>query len=279
MRQLKRLFYYVLLNIFVSAVVTVVVLSWWNRTHPPIVTDSTPVVVVVTSSSKSATSQEIPLVEVGAANQNDALPSESPRPSATLELTAYKVKAGDTLGTIAQQFDLTIADLLAVNNIPDPDTLSIGQTIYIPPGPIPTVTITPLVSPTEVFTPTVTPTIQPTLGPSPTPTETPIGQKAEVTIASVIGVGDLTTERVVLERTGDGELSLAGWRLEDEDGNVYNFPQLTLYKDGAVNLHTQAGQNTVVDLYWGLANAVWRSGETVTLYDETGKVRAIFRIP
>jgi hypothetical protein len=60
---------------------------------------------------------------------------------------------------------------------------------------------------------------------------------------------------------------------------VYNFPQLTLYKDGAVNLHTQAGQNTVVDLYWGLANAVWRSGETVTLYDETGKVRAIFRIP
>ena len=70
-------------------------------------------------------------------------------------------------------------------------------------------------------------------------------------IEKVIGVGVLATERVELLRTGDGELSLAGWRLEDGKGNVYTFPMLTLYKGGAINLNTRTGQDTVVDLFWG----------------------------
>jgi len=105
------------------------------------------------------------------------------------------------------------------------------------------------------------------------------GDEPQVVIDSVIGVGVLESERVVLRRTGNGELSLAGWRLEDGTGNVYTFPQLTLYKDGAINLNTHAGQNTVVDLFWGRTVAMWRPGQIITLYDTQNNVRATYQIP
>ena len=95
----------------------------------------------------------------------------------------------------------------------------------------------------------------------------------------MISAGDITSERVFLVRTGDGELSLAGWKLQDEDGRVFEFPQLALYKDGAVNVWTTSGSPTVVDLYWGLQNPVWKSGETVTLRDARGRVHATYTIP
>ncbi len=45
----------------------------------------------------------------------------------------YVIQAGDTLGSIANQFELTLADLLTANHLADPDTISIGQRLTIPP--------------------------------------------------------------------------------------------------------------------------------------------------
>lgn len=46
----------------------------------------------------------------------------------------YTVEAGDFCGTIAQEFDITLAELLAANNMTEPDcnTLAIGQVLKIP---------------------------------------------------------------------------------------------------------------------------------------------------
>jgi len=44
----------------------------------------------------------------------------------------YVIQAGDTLGSIANQFDLAFADLLTANYITDPNTISIGQRLTIP---------------------------------------------------------------------------------------------------------------------------------------------------
>jgi hypothetical protein len=150
--------------------------------------------------------------------------------------------------------------------------------LFIPIGGlvIPTETTIP---PTVVASPTVRPSATPTPGPSPTASPTLTGDEPQVYIDSVLGVGDLNTERVILRRSGLGELSLAGWQLRDGDGNAYIFPQLTLYQDGAVNLNTRSGTNTYVDLFWNLAAAVWRSSETVSLYDTGGILRASFAIP
>ena len=98
-------------------------------------------------------------------------------------------------------------------------------------------------------------------------------------IDNALGVGDLDTERVILRRSGLGELSMAGWQLRDQDGHAYIFPQLTLYEGGAVNVNSRAGTNTYVDLFWNQAAAIWRSGEVVSLYDAAGILRASFNIP
>jgi hypothetical protein len=100
-----------------------------------------------------------------------------------------------------------------------------------------------------------------------------------VEIVSVIGAQTLDTEMVLVRYNGATELDLTNWRLKDEDKNIFVFPQLTLYPNGAVQVHTTSGKNTVVDLYWGLSKAVWDSGETVTLLDPQDTPRATYQVP
>ncbi|HIE25265.1 MAG TPA: lamin tail domain-containing protein [Anaerolineales bacterium] len=100
-----------------------------------------------------------------------------------------------------------------------------------------------------------------------------------VEIVSVIGAGTFEAEMVLVRYNGEGELHLEGWTLKDEDKNVYDFPKLTLYPAGAVQIHTMAGQDTVVDLYWGLRQSVWQSGEEVKLIDSQGTERASYKVP
>ncbi len=92
-------------------------------------------------------------------------------------------------------------------------------------------------------------------------------------------MGNANDEYVVIKRSGEGELSLEGWQLEDSNRNIYTFPKLTLYKDGVVQVHTKAGVNSVIDLYWGSDQSIWQIGEVATLLDDQGHVRATFRIP
>jgi LysM repeat protein len=99
-------------------------------------------------------------------------------------------------------------------------------------------------------------------------------------IDSVIGAGDLMTERIVLQSNINGELSLAGWKVDDSAGNVYTFPQVAIFvKGGIINLFTKAGTDSVSDLYWGSSTPVWASGKTVILRDPQGAVQATYRIP
>ena len=101
----------------------------------------------------------------------------------------------------------------------------------------------------------------------------------EVDIVSVIGAGTLDTEVVLVRYSGDAELNLTGWDLEDEDKNIFLFPQLTLYSGGAVQVHTGVGQDTVVDLYWNLRDTVWESGEAASLVDPQDNTRATYKVP
>lgn len=53
-----------------------------------------------------------------------------------LELTEdlyYEVNQGETLSEIANQFDVEVAALAAHNDIADPDSVTAGQTLRIPP--------------------------------------------------------------------------------------------------------------------------------------------------
>ena len=100
-----------------------------------------------------------------------------------------------------------------------------------------------------------------------------------VEIVSVIGAGTLSAEWVVVSYTGEDQINLASWELRDEDKNVFIFPQLVLHPNGAVQIHTVSGTNTVIDLYWGKNDPVWQSGEEAQLFDPSGNVRAKYKVP
>jgi LysM repeat protein len=221
MKEWKRLIYYLLINILVSACTTVAVLYLWDRTHPPALVNLQPQAINVSGSSEGAPAATVPVTStLGAQTEPITVtvagaPTQDPYANAI----AYEVKSNDTMGEIANKFDVDLKDLLKYNALSDANALSVGQVIYIP--------VTPQAPPTETPAPEQTPTVQGTGSPAAP------AQPAKVIISSVIGPGDLSSERVFLTRSGDGPLSLAGWRLEDEDGNQFVFPSLELVKDGA----------------------------------------------
>jgi hypothetical protein len=100
-----------------------------------------------------------------------------------------------------------------------------------------------------------------------------------VEIVSVIGAGTLSAEWVVVSYKGEDQINLANWELRDQDRHVFVFPQLILHTDGAVQIHTTSGTNTVIDLYWGQSDPVWQSGEEAQLYDPSGNLRAKYKVP
>jgi hypothetical protein len=100
-----------------------------------------------------------------------------------------------------------------------------------------------------------------------------------VEIVSVIGAGTLNAEWVVVSYKGEDQINLANWELRDEDRNIFVFPQLILHTNGAVQVHTSSGTNTVIDLYWGESDPVWESGEEAQLYDPSRNLRAKYKVP
>jgi competence protein ComEC len=100
-----------------------------------------------------------------------------------------------------------------------------------------------------------------------------------VEIAAIGGAGQLDSEAVSIRNSGQDRLSLDGWVLKDASGATYTFPALTLLPGGSVTVHSSAGDDTATDLFWGLTEPIWRSGEFATLKDSAGKPQAVYRIP
>jgi hypothetical protein len=61
------------------------------------------------------------------------LPPAQPEPSPTVGERTYIVQNGDYPEKIAQKFGIKTDELIAANNIDDPQKLQIGQTLKIPP--------------------------------------------------------------------------------------------------------------------------------------------------
>lgn len=101
----------------------------------------------------------------------------------------------------------------------------------------------------------------------------------DIQIVSVVGADNLGAEVVILRYLGDGQVDLSNWQLKDENGNIFLFPDIGLVKEGAVQIHTAAGTNTVVDLFWNMTAPVWSSGEMASLYDAGGNLIVTYKVP
>ena len=262
------MFYYLIINVLVSACTVVVVLSIWERTHPQSPDGILPFFfsrpTLTPTFSPGSGTENLTTDTTGEVTTTNL---STPEPSPTM--LEYKVQSGDTLGAIAARFGVSVQAITEVNDITDPDHLEVGQVLIIP---------VPAESPGE--NPPQTPE-QTTETGTPAASKTPLtpGGEAKVVIEMVVGAGDLDSERLRFSRIGPGEISLAGWKLVEEGGKVFTFPQLTLFEGGAVDLYTKSGQLTPVILYWGLDSPVWESGEKVTLLDSQGKEQATYLVP
>lgn len=72
-----------------------------------------------------------------------ATPTVTEGPSPTPAPVTYTVSAGDTLFGIADRFQVNLESIKLANNLTS-DALSVGQTLIIPLGGVPTLTPTPL---------------------------------------------------------------------------------------------------------------------------------------
>jgi len=249
----RRLLAFILLNVIVSATVVLLILYFWDKRQPVSEEIAEQIIAVPTAPTLAAGG---PIVEAPTVAAEDPLEESS-------EIPLYTVQAGDTLGKISREFDVSIEDIMAANGMDNPNFLQVGQELIIPVGGIPT------------ETPPPTETVSPILSPTPISAELPVEGEANINIGDVTGAGDLEEEAVSIVNSGSRPMALLGWRLSDADGLTYTFGQVTLFGEGAaIILHTGSGQEGPSDLYWGFDEPVWELGESVTLVDSEGTVRA-----
>lgn len=258
----RQMLPFLLLNIIVSAVVVLSILFWWNNRGGEMAaaeataTSSLPAGVLATPNVAAPPSGTVPPEAVGASS--DTAAGDAP--------VVHVVQSGDTLNRISQQYDVSVEDIMAANGLTDPNVISVGQQLTIPVGGLPTPTVPP---PTEIAA-----------RPSPIPTEAVTAGQGEIAIAGITDIGLLETEAVQIVNNGAELQSLQGWTVRDEDNNAYTFGDVSIFGEGAgILLHSRAGTNSPLELFWGLEEAAWRSGETLTLWDAANQVVATYVVP
>ena len=248
------------MNILVSALTTLLVLTVWdnNRAVPRAVVPT----AVPTLNAPAQTK-----VAVAAT----AAATHTPTAAAARK---YTVAAGDTLSAIATKFDVTVEELMALNQLSNADFLALGQELLIPgssattAGPSLTQTPTriPIPTSTRASLPVITGTASTALG------------DFFVTIREIKSPGRLATEQVILTNLS-GQVNMGGWSMTDGEGNKFTFPDLTLLSNGEAIVHTGKGTNSATDLYWGQSDARWASGKVAYLRDPSGKLIATYQVP
>jgi LysM repeat protein len=208
----------------------------------------------------------------------------------TAEVVFHIVKAGDTISGMAFQYDVPEEDIIAANQLENPNFLQVGMQLIIPVGGVPEVTATFTPAPTATDTPIpfeppsadMTATVAAELGATSTPLPTSLPSSGELTIeiTEVLGVGQIDQESVVITNLGDRLASMQDWTLSGAGGNVYTFPNFRLWAGGGVTVHTRVGQdgNPPANFYWGKLEPVWSVGDVITLKDAQGAVLATYTV-
>jgi LysM repeat protein len=256
----RQMLPFLFLNVVVSVVVVLSILFWWDGRNGETGGEPTSAVALVDG--------VLPTPNLAAPPSGTIAP-EATAEAAGNEPVVHTVQSGETLNMISGQYDVTVDDIMLVNGLTDPNIISIGQQLTIPVGGIPTPTVP---APTEEVAAVL---------PSPIPTEpAATGGGGQIGVTAVLDPGALDTEAVQFVNSGAQQQSMQGWKVRDEDSNVYTFGNVSIFGEGAgVLLHTRAGDDTFSDLFWGLAEPAWRSGEQVTLSDANEQVIATFIVP
>jgi LysM repeat protein len=254
----RQLAFIILFNAIISLVIALIVV-WAVEARRP---DPEALAILATPAVALPVSQPATVVESNPA-PNNSVPTATPEvvetPAATLdvgETEVYTVQTGDSLSSIADRFQVPINTLVQINELPNPDYVFVGQRLLIPTDPG---------GATAPAAPTAAPDNE------------PITQG--VLLSVVEAPGDLLAEAVQIVNDNDRVVNLAGWILDREGGPSYTFGNLSLFAGNYIWLHTRAGEETSIALYWGRESAAWESGSVLRLRNPQGTQVSTFTVP
>jgi hypothetical protein len=96
-------------------------------------------------------------------------------------------------------------------------------------------------------------------------------------LVAVLSPGKLHDEALRITNAG-ATIQLRGWKIEASRGDSYTFGNFNLVTGGAVMIHSSAGLDSPVDLFWGRTEPLWKAGDEVLLLDAAGNVRSVLVI-
>lgn len=123
MKQWQRLFFYLVINILVSACTTVGVLFVWDQVYGPLPRGLLPSAFERTQASTPAPQTAAP----EAPAEIQPIPTES--------FMVHQVISGETFESIAQNYNVSVEELLAVNGFSKSQPLGEGEVLRIPVNP------------------------------------------------------------------------------------------------------------------------------------------------
>jgi LysM repeat protein len=170
-------------------------------------------------------------VSTAATRQTTTTQESGTAATPTVETVLHTVQAGDTISGMALQYDVPEEDIIAANQLENPNFLQVGMQLVIPVGGVPpeaTATFTPAPTPTDTPLPfeppsaDMTATVAAELGATATPM--PSSDELVIEITEVLGVGQVDQERLVITNRGDSLAGMQGWTLSGADGTTFTFP-------------------------------------------------------
>jgi len=116
-----------------------------------------------------------------------------------------------------------------------------------------------------------------TLPPQTLPPETAPPQTMPPPIVAISKIQAIATdpskEYIEIYNTTNTTLDVTGWTISDNQNHIFKFGRFFLQPGRKVRIHTGAGSNTLVDLYWVLTTFVWDDGgDTITIRDASGNI-------
>ncbi len=256
----RQLAFLVLINAVVSLVVALGV-AWAFEARRPDLEElaaiytprPAPILAAAATEPPVASAQPTPAAPVTSTETTVDEPTATPQSPDPPAEEIYIVQPGDTLLVVATRYNITVDDILRANNLSNPDYVFSGQRLVIP--------------------------VQGAGGSTAQGGATEAPEVQGVEVAAVSGVGDLANEQVVVVNDSDQALSLQDWQLGGEGGPTYTFGNVPLFPGGSIRLHSGAGDDTSVDLYWNQPSPVWQSGAVVRLLNAQGSPVSSYTVP
>ena len=100
------------------------------------------------------------------------------------------------------------------------------------------------------------------------------------TAISLIYPRDSQNEYIQIQNLSPTTLSLMGWTLQDDYGNIFTFPNISAESNNSIRVYTQKkGVNSGSELFWEISSMEWKSNDRIVLKDSSGVFRNAERVP